>query len=131
MRFQLPQQSTLSEQVGIFCNDSVYGKCNVLSVSGIVKMDATMDGTHEAFVDLSVWPSEEQGFDVFDSVNGIKRYVPDWESRDGSGSYVNPEDDTVHKILQVQRCRGCKQSGEFPHSCGKEKSGNDVSSSVK
>ena len=94
-------------------------------------MDATMDGTHEAFVDLSVWPSEEQGFDVFDSVNGIKRYVPDWESHDGSGSYVNPEDDTVDKILQVQRCRGCKQSGEFPHSCGKEKSGNDVSSSVK
>jgi hypothetical protein len=45
---------------------------------------------------LHVWPSQQQSDDVFESVNGIKRYVHDWEAQ--SGSYVNAEDDTVDKL---------------------------------
>ena len=95
MRFQLPQQSTTSSQVGFFCNESVYGKCNVLSVSGIVRMDESPPSPSYQ-KHLHVWPSQQQSDDVFESVNGIKRYVHDWEAQ--SGSYVNAEDDTVDKL---------------------------------
>jgi hypothetical protein len=95
MRFQLPQQSTTSSQVGFFCNESVYGKCNVLSVSGIVRMDESPPSPSYQ-KHLHVWPSQQQSDDVFESVNGIKRYVHDWEAK--SGSYVNAEDDTVDKL---------------------------------
>ena len=64
MRFELPQQSTNSVTKAQFCNESVYGKLNVLQVSGVVRMDAVKltekERSEMDAVKLTAWPTEEQ-----------------------------------------------------------------------
>lgn len=56
--FVLPQQSRNVEQG--FCNEQLYGKMNLLSVSGVVRMDASggaaSNPSNETF---DAWPSKE------------------------------------------------------------------------
>ena len=53
-KFVLPQQSrNISEH---FCNEAVYGKLNVLCVSGVVRLDATEAHDAEALPTFDAWP---------------------------------------------------------------------------
>ena len=57
-RFVLPQQTTMVQ--GTFCNEAVYGQLNVLSVTGLVKMEPLVRGGENVEDENDEDPQEDQ-----------------------------------------------------------------------